>query len=102
MPTPVRIASAPEHNEHDARFSADGRWLYYLSNASGSDQLWRVALPTGTPEQVTDFNTDVAGYLLAPDGDRIAMWADRALACADINCTNAPQPRAAGRQRPGL
>ena len=46
---PVRIASAPEHNEHDPRFSADGRWLYYLSNASGSDQLWRVALPGGTP-----------------------------------------------------
>src|SRR3712207_5843472 len=48
---PVRIASAPEHNEHDPRFSADGRHLYYLSNQSGSDQLWRVALPGGTPEQ---------------------------------------------------
>ncbi len=90
--TPVRIASASEHNEHDARFSADGRWLYYLSNASGSDQLWRVALPTGTPERVSDFNTDVAGYLLAPNGARIAMWADRPVACADINCGNAPQP----------
>jgi dipeptidyl aminopeptidase/acylaminoacyl peptidase len=97
---PVRIASAPEHNEHDARFSADGRWLYYLSNASGSDQLWRVALPTGTPERVSDFNTDVAGYLLAPNDARIAMWADRRLACADINCTEAPAPaRPAGSAR---
>ena len=63
---PVRIASAPEHNEHDPRFSADGRWLYYLSNASGSDQLWRVALPAGTPERVTDLATDIAGFALAP------------------------------------
>ena len=33
---PVRIASALEHNEHDPRFSADGRSLYFLTNASGS------------------------------------------------------------------
>ena len=54
---PVKIASQPQYNEHDARFSADGRWLYYLSNASGSDQIWRVQLPSGTAEKVTDFNT---------------------------------------------
>jgi dipeptidyl aminopeptidase/acylaminoacyl peptidase len=87
---PVRIASTPEHNEHDPRFSADGRWLYYLSDASGSGQLWRVSLPDGTPERVTDFATDLAGYLPSPAGDRIAVWADRNMACADINCANVP------------
>jgi dipeptidyl aminopeptidase/acylaminoacyl peptidase len=87
---PVRIASEPEHSEHDPRFSADGRAIYYLSDASGSDQLWRVALPGGTPERITDFATDIGGYLLAPSGDRIAIWADRDMACADINCTNLP------------
>jgi hypothetical protein len=47
---PVRIASDTEHNEHDPRFSADGRWLYYLSNASGSDLAPRVARRvTGSP-----------------------------------------------------
>src|SRR5688500_5776039 len=86
----VRIASAPEHNEHDPRFSADGRSLYFLSNASGSDQLWRVALPSGTPERVTEFATDIAGYLIAPSGDHIAIWTDRNMACADINCANLP------------
>ena len=87
---PVRIASAPEHNEHDPRFSADGRWLYYLSNASGSDQIWRVAVPAGTPEKVSDFATDVAGFAIAPTGDRIALWADRDMACPDINCATMP------------
>jgi len=24
---PARIASTPEHNEHDPHFSADGRWM---------------------------------------------------------------------------
>ncbi len=86
----VRIASAPEHNEHDPRFSADGRTLYYLSNASGSEQLWRVALPEGVPERITDYRTDIAGYLPSPSGDRIAIWADRDMACANINCGNVP------------
>jgi dipeptidyl aminopeptidase/acylaminoacyl peptidase len=87
---PVKIASAPEHNEHDPRFSADGRWLYYLSNASGSDQIWRVSLPSGTPEKVSAFATDVAGFAISPGGDRIAVWADRDMACADLNCANVP------------
>jgi len=89
----VRIASAPEHNEHDARFSADGRWVYYLSNASGSDQIWRVQLPSGTPEKVSDFATDVAGFALAPSGDRVAVWADRNMACESMNCLAVPGPR---------
>jgi dipeptidyl aminopeptidase/acylaminoacyl peptidase len=87
---PVRIASASEHNEHDPRFSADGRWLYYLSNASGSDQIWRVALPGGSPEKVTDLATDVAGFAIAPTGARVAIWADRDMGCADVNCANVP------------
>jgi dipeptidyl aminopeptidase/acylaminoacyl peptidase len=92
----VRIASEPQHNEHDPRFSADGRHLYYLSNQSGSDQLWRVALPGGAPEQVTTLATDVAGYSLAPTGDRIAIWAERSIACRDFNCADVPAP-ATGR-----
>ncbi|HEX8366685.1 MAG TPA: S9 family peptidase [Allosphingosinicella sp.] len=98
---PVRIASAPEHNEHDPRFSADGRWIYFLSNASGSDQLWRVAASgAGAPEQVTRLEADIAGYSLAPSGDRIAIWADRNTTCADFNCDNVPdaeQGRGSGR-----
>jgi dipeptidyl aminopeptidase/acylaminoacyl peptidase len=87
---PVKIASAADKNEHDPRFSSDGRWLYYLSNASGSDQLWRVAVPGGAPEQVTTLAADIAGFTLAPAGDRLAVWADRNLACQDFNCANVP------------
>jgi len=91
---PVQLTSTADQSEHDAQFSTDGRWLYFLSGASESEQLWRVALPTGTPERITDFSTDIAGYLLAPSGDRIAIWADRDLRCADINCANVPQAQA--------
>ena len=89
---PVRIASSAEHNEHDPRFSPDGSALYFLSGASGSEQLWRVALPAGTPERVSDLAADIAGYAIAPTGDRIAIWADRPMACTDFGCANVTAP----------
>jgi dipeptidyl aminopeptidase/acylaminoacyl peptidase len=96
---PVRIASAPDSNEHDPRFSADGRWLYFLSNASGSEQLWRAALPGGAAEQVTRLAADIAGYSLAPSGDRLAVWADRNLACASFDCPEVKAPERVGSGR---
>jgi dipeptidyl aminopeptidase/acylaminoacyl peptidase len=89
---PVKIASQPQYNEHDARFSPDGRWLYYLSNASGSDQIWRVELPSGTPEKVSDLATDVGGFAISPTGDRVAIWADRNMACQDFGCAGVSAP----------
>ena len=86
---PTRLVTTATFSEHDARFAADGS-LYFISNQSGSDQLWRMTVPGGPMQQVTDYRTDVAGYLLSPAGDRIAIWADRDISCADINCANVP------------
>jgi dipeptidyl aminopeptidase/acylaminoacyl peptidase len=85
-----RIGSTAEHNEHDPSFSADGRWLYFLSGASGSEQLWRVAVAGGEAERVTDLGTDIAGYAIAPTGDRLAIWGDRDLLCTDFDCEDVP------------
>jgi dipeptidyl aminopeptidase/acylaminoacyl peptidase len=99
---PVRIAtSAADKSEHDPAFSRDGKWIYYLGNASGSDQLWRVAVPGGTPERLTGLATDISGFMLAPTGDRVAIWGDRRLDCADFDCKAAdradPAPGGSGR-----
>jgi dipeptidyl aminopeptidase/acylaminoacyl peptidase len=88
----VKIASAPQHNEHDARFSPDGRFLYFLSNSSGDEQVWRVSLPSGRPEKVTSVAGGLSGYLPAPSGDRIAVWADRDVRCRDLACEGVPTP----------
>jgi hypothetical protein len=63
----VKVASTPQYNEHDPRFLRDGRWLYFLSGASGSEQVWRVSLPSGRPERVTDVKDGISGYLPAPE-----------------------------------
>ena len=39
---PSRLASTSAFNEHDPHFGPDGA-LYFISNQSGSDQLWRIA-----------------------------------------------------------
>ena len=91
---PVRLTETPDHNEHDPRFSPDGHWLYFLSNATGSDQLWRMALPGGEAERVSDFATDIAGFLPSPSSDQIAIWGDRNIACRDFDCTELPEPAA--------
>jgi len=92
---PAAIAAPADKNQHDARFSGDGKWLYFLSNASGSDQIWRTAVTGGAAEQVTSLAADVAGFLLAPAGNSIAIWGDRNLACRDFNCAGLGEPKTA-------
>lgn len=83
---PVKIASAPDKNEHDPVFGADGH-LYYLSNQNGAEQIWRVALEGGTPAQVSQVSFDISGFKISPKGDKIAIWADRPIACPDAECS---------------
>ncbi|WP_136161145.1 prolyl oligopeptidase family serine peptidase [Sphingomonas flavalba] len=86
---PARLATVAGKNAHDPAFSADGAWIYYLTDASGSDQLWRMAAAGGAPEQVTRHAVDLAGFLLSPKGDRVAIWADSSTHCAALPCSAA-------------
>lgn len=55
-------------NSTNPRWSADGKSLYFLSGRSGSDQIWRLPLEGGEPQQITDLPLDVANMSLSPDG----------------------------------
>ena len=39
--------------EHTPRFSQDGQWIYFGSDRSGTEQIWKVPTTGGTLEQVT-------------------------------------------------
>ena len=75
--TPRRIASVADKNEASPVFSPDGSALYFQSDASGDDQLWRVALSGGDPVQISKAPGGISGFLLSPDGMKVALWADR-------------------------
>ncbi|WP_228766500.1 S9 family peptidase [Pelagerythrobacter aerophilus] len=72
-------------------FGADGA-LYFLSDrgAGGTTQVWRAPLDasgtTGSPVQVTNVATDVAGFELSPDGRKIALFGDVARDCPTFGC----------------
>ena len=97
-PTPRRIADTEGKNESAPAFSADGRALYFLSDRSGSSQVWRAALDGGDTVQVTSAATDIAGFKLSPMGDKLAVWADLGQDCTLSGCPQ-EKPKQSGSGR---
>lgn len=83
---PVRFASKPDKNEHDAAFAPDGKSIFYISNESGSDQIWRYDVASGLASQASNFKTDVSGFKISPDGEKFAVWGDIARDCMEFGC----------------
>lgn len=84
----TRTGAAPQpvagaEGGHDAVFGPDGA-LYFLKAVGERDQLHRMALG-GTPQVMSDFGADVAGFKLSPDGKRVLVWADQR-DCPDLAC----------------
>ena len=63
------------------QWSADGKSIYFLSNRSGSMQLWQMKADGSDAEQISDFDFDVEGYGIAPTGDK--AWYVRTVHVAD-------------------
>jgi dipeptidyl aminopeptidase/acylaminoacyl peptidase len=82
---------------HDAVFGPDGS-LWFLMAAGDNDQLFRKA-PGAAPVQVSSFKGDVGGFKLSPSGDRVVVWADRDLRCADLDCAGLPPKPKTGSGR---
>jgi dipeptidyl aminopeptidase/acylaminoacyl peptidase len=98
----TRPGSAPQpikgaEKGHDAVFGPDGA-LWFLMPARDQDQLFRMTIGRA-PVQVSSFKGDIGGFKLAPSGDRVVVWADRDLRCADLNCAGLPEKAATGSGR---
>jgi dipeptidyl aminopeptidase/acylaminoacyl peptidase len=63
----VRSASAPT-------FSADGKHLAYLTNVSGTSQIWMIDLPAaGAPKQLTNYEDNVGFVRFSPAGNGLVF-----------------------------
>ena len=93
--TPQPVAGAEKG--HDAVFGPDGA-LWFLMPVGDQDQLFRMAIG-GAPTKASNFTGDVGGFELARSGDRIVVWADRDLRCADLNCAGLPAKPKTGSGR---
>jgi len=70
-----RLTSDPS-NDNNPRWTADGKAVLFLSNRSGSSQVWRIPLDGGEAKQVTDLALDVGNLIVSPDGKHIAFSMD--------------------------
>ena len=49
---PRRLTDDPAEDDNP-RWSRDGRWIYFHSNRSGEDQIWKIPAEGGEAVQVT-------------------------------------------------
>src|SRR5205814_2680380 len=73
-PSLIRIVDARVASR--LALSPDAGTLYYVSDLTGTMQLWSVAVAGGVPRRLSYEADRVGAYRLSPDGTRIAYGAD--------------------------
>ncbi len=58
-------------NDVSPQWAADGRSLFFLSNRSGSMQIWNVTTADAMLRQVSDIEGDIEAFGIAPTGDKV-------------------------------
>ncbi len=70
----TRAVTTKGSNAWSPYWSKDGHSLYFLSNRSGSSQLWKLPLGTfGEAQQMTDLSPAVRRLELSPDESRLLL-----------------------------
>jgi len=109
-PTAMRLTDIAA-NANSSTWSADGAFIYFLSNRSGSNQVWRIdarrvdarrvdarridtrhldtrqGSPMPEAEQVTNLPLDVGSFRVSPKGDRLLVSMEVFIDCTDLACT---------------
>lgn len=57
--------------------SPDGKQMAYLTNATGTSQIWMIDLPNGTPKQITNYEDNIGFVRWLPDGGGIIFGKSR-------------------------
>ena len=92
---PLRLTDGGP-NAGAAEWSKDGKFIYFLSNRSGTNQVWRISssgtgprgdTPVPDSTQVTNLPLEVGSFHVSPKADRILVSVEVFLDCADLACT---------------
>jgi tricorn protease len=74
------LTATPGVHERDSKWSPDGRWVAYISDASGEDEIYIMPQDgNGAPRQLTS-DSDTYKYQIywSPDSKKL-LWADKKL-----------------------
>lgn len=96
---PARRLTTTDKADWGARWSSDGRHLYFVSTRKGASALWRLPVHGGEAEHLGGAALGVGGPLvLARQGDRILFAGSAYPRCADDAC-NARESKARERSK---
>ncbi|UCF05486.1 MAG: S9 family peptidase [bacterium] len=60
-------------NDYSPCWSADGKYLAFISDREGTPQIWMIPTDGGEAQRITDFPTGASAPLCSPDGKWIAF-----------------------------
>ena len=73
------LITAGGRKENHPRFSPDGNWLAFVSDAAGQDQIWLYEMASGSVRCLTDLPCGAGEPVWSPDGSRICFVAEEPL-----------------------
>jgi dipeptidyl aminopeptidase/acylaminoacyl peptidase len=85
---PLRLTDG-KANDSSPRWASDSHTLYFISERTGSAQVWRLSLATGEAHRVSDYPLEVGSLKVSPRGDVLALSMAVFPDCADLACTRA-------------
>ena len=69
----VRLTTSPKA-ETNPKFSADGKWIAFLSSREGDkNQVWLLPRGGGEASRLTDVKTSVGAFAWSPDSKRLVL-----------------------------
>ncbi len=74
-------------NDDTPRWSADGKWIAFLSSRDGAPQIYVAGADGSNPRKVTNVPLGVADFTWSPDGKSFAFSTEVYPECADLKCT---------------
>src|SRR5262247_518977 len=75
-----------DKNDFSPRWSADGKWIAFLSTRDGAPQIYVVGADGSNSRKVTSAPEGVSEFIWSPDGKMFAFTTDVYPDCASLNC----------------
>ncbi len=91
--TPRNLSNTSNAHERDAQWSPDGKWIAYLSDATGENELYvRAQDGKGEPQQITNgADTYYFTPIWSPDSKKL-LWSDRMERLRFVDVTTKARP----------
>ena len=71
--TGLRQLTSHPSAEYNARWSACGKAIFFLSTRSGSSQVWKIRMDGGEATQVSNYPLNIGNLIVSPDGKHLAV-----------------------------